>query len=97
MAKFIQCEDAGSGYEFWKVLFNAAYPNVTVVSQKGNSKLSKAAEQINDDGNQYYIMIDTAIDNPDVLRELTRFKKEYIGQRVSCLSLIMLISCLTTR
>ena len=32
--------------------------------------ISKAGEKIDDDGNMYYIILDTAIDNPDILREL---------------------------
>ena len=80
MANFIWCEDAGSGYQFWNTLFKAVYPRMSVVSQKGNSRLSKSAEQISDDGNTYYIMIDTAIDNPDVLREMSRLKKSISGK-----------------
>lgn len=80
MANFILCEDAGSGYQFWDTLFKAVYPKMSVISQKGNSRLSKAAEQISDDDNIYYIMIDTAIDNPDVLREMSRLKKSISGK-----------------
>lgn len=80
MANIIWCEDSGSGYKFWKALFMAIHPDIAVVSQKGNSRLSKAVEQIKDDDNLYYIIIDTAIDNPDVLRELSRLKKSILGK-----------------
>ena len=80
MSNFIWCEDTGSGYQFWDTLFKTVYPQMSVVSQKGNSRLSKAVEQINEDGNIYYIMIDEAIDNPDVLREMTRLKKSISGK-----------------
>lgn len=80
MANIIWCEDSGSGYKFWNALFMAMYPDMAVFSQNGNSRLSKAVEQIKDDDNIYYIIIDTAIDNPDVLRELSRLKKSISGK-----------------
>lgn len=80
MKRYIWCEDAGSGYQFWKVLFKNLYPDIIVETKHNNSQLSKNAENINEDGNLYYIMIDTATDNPDVLRELKRLKKNISGK-----------------
>ena len=80
MKKYIWCEDAGSGYQFWKVLFKNLYPDIIVETKHNNSQLSKNAENINEDGNLYYIMIDTATDNPDVIRELKRLKKNISGK-----------------
>ncbi len=80
MARYVWCEDSKSGYQFWKTLFKAIYPDITVVTQNNNSQLSKAVGEISDDGNIYYIILDTAIDNPDVLRELTRLKRNISGK-----------------
>ena len=74
MSRYVWCEDAKSGYQFWKCLFGTAYPDIIVETQNSNSKLNRAADNINDE-NLYYIILDTAIDNPDVLRELTRLKR----------------------
>ena len=71
LSKYIWCEDSKSGYQFWKALFKEVYPDYTIESKRSNSNLSRSVAQINDDGNTYFIMLDTAIDNPDVLREFT--------------------------
>lgn len=80
MQTYVWCEDSSSGYFFWKVLFNMIYPDFIVETQNGNSRLSKAVEKIDADGNMYYIILDTAIDNPDVLRELKRLKRSVSGK-----------------
>lgn len=80
MGNYIWCEDSASGFQFWKVLFNTVFPNAVVESKQSNSKLSKAAERIREDGNTYYLIIDSAIDNPDVLRELGRLKRSVSGK-----------------
>ncbi|MBP1566256.1 MAG: hypothetical protein J6A58_10930 [Oscillospiraceae bacterium] len=80
MKTYVWCEDSSSGYLFWKVLFNVIYPDFIVETQNGNSRLSKAVEKIDDDGNMYYIILDTAIDNPDILRELKRLKRSAFGK-----------------
>ncbi len=80
MANFIWCEDSGSGYQFWNILFNELYSETTVVSKRNNSNLCKEAANISNDGNIYYIMIDSAIDNPNVLREFSRLKKNISGK-----------------
>ena len=85
MAKYLWCEDSGAGYQFWKVMCKELYPHITIETKKGNSKLCKAAEQITEDNNIYYIVLDSAIDNPCVLREVTRLnmiagrKMIYVG------------------
>ena len=80
MKKYIWCEDTGSGYQFWKVLFKNLYPDIIVEAKHGNSQLIKNAGNINEDGNLYYIMMDTVPDNPDILRELKRLKKNISGK-----------------
>ena len=80
MKKYVLCEDSTSGYVFWEKLFSAVYPEYIVETKKNNSQLSKAVEKIKDDGNIYYILIDSAVDNPDVLRELGRLKKYMTGK-----------------
>ncbi|MBR1763892.1 MAG: hypothetical protein IJ746_00685 [Ruminococcus sp.] len=80
MGYYVLCEDSGSGYQFWKKLFESLYPDFTLETKKNNSQLSKAVERIEDDGNIYYILIDSAVDNPDVLRELARLKKYMAGK-----------------
>lgn len=80
MEKYLWCEDSKSGYQFWRILFKAVYPDIIVVTQNNNSQLSKAVGEICDDGNIYYIILDTAIDNPDVLRELKRLNRNISGK-----------------
>ena len=72
MKKYLWCEDSGAGYQFWKAIFKETYPDIVVISKKGNTGLRKATKGISDDGNHYYIVIDSALDNPDVLRETRR-------------------------
>lgn len=78
--KYVWCEDSSSGYIFWNVIFNTLYPDYIVETKNGNSHLNKAIEKISDNGNLYYIIIDTAADNPDVLRELMRLKRSIAGK-----------------
>ena len=61
-------------------MFNTIYPEYIVETKENNSRLNKAVEQISNDGNLYYIMLDTAIDNPDVLRESIRLKRNISGK-----------------
>ena len=75
MSRFVWCEDTGSGFEFWKKLFEAIYSDIQVESKGNNSELRKAVTKIDDDVNTYYILVDNAIDNPDVLREVNQIKK----------------------
>ena len=72
MNTYVWCEDSKSGFEFWKVVFKILYKDYTVESKKNNSELCKAVSKIVDDENKYYILMDNAIDNPDVLRETQR-------------------------
>ena len=72
MNTYVWCEDSKSGFEFWKVVFNILYKDYTVESKKNNSELCKAVSKIVDDENKYYILMDNAIDNPDVPRETQR-------------------------
>ncbi len=76
MSKFLWCEDSGSGYQFWCTLCKSLYPDITVESKKNNSRLRRAAEEIQDDENEYYILMDKALDNPDVIRENQRLLKK---------------------
>ena len=76
MAKYIWCEDSGSGLQFWKTVFSVLDKDIQVQSKGSNTRLRRAAEKISDDGNQYFILMDNAIDNADVLREVKRLKRE---------------------
>lgn len=81
MLRYCWCEDSKSGYLFWKELFKTVYPDIIVESKNSNSGLNKAADRISsNDGNLYYIIVDNAIDNPDVLREMLRLKKCIAGK-----------------
>lgn len=75
MSIYAWCEDSGSGFEFWKEIFHTLYPNIIVETKLNNSQLRKAAEDIEDGENEYYILMDSFIDNQDVLRELDRLKR----------------------
>ena len=72
MSKFLWCEDSKSGYQFWRAIFAQMLPEMNVESKGSNSLLRKAVCGIEADDNDYYIIMDTAVDNPDVLRE-TRY------------------------
>lgn len=74
MNKFLWCEDSKSGYQFWKAIFRELHSDMTVETKGSNTGLRKAVGKISSDGNQYYIVMDTALDNPDVLREARRLK-----------------------
>lgn len=80
MSKYLWCEDSGSGYQFWHTLCRYLYPDITVESKKNNSRLRAAVGQIEDDGDEYYILMDAAADNPDVLRENQAMRKNAAGK-----------------
>ena len=80
MSKYLWCEDRGSGYQFWCNICGYLYPDITVESKINNSRLRIAVDQIRDDGNEYYILIDAAADNPDVLRENQAMRKNAAGK-----------------
>ena len=80
MANYVWCEDSKSGFQFWKALFKEIHPDFITETQRNNSRLSKNAGKITDDGNTYYIIIDTAVDNADVLRELARLYRNISGK-----------------
>lgn len=65
---YIWCEDTGSGHAFWQFLF----PNCKVEGKNGISRLRRAVACINNNEDQFYVIVDTALDNPDVLREIQR-------------------------
>lgn len=75
MSKYVWCEDTGAGYEFWLKIFEALDKDIIVRSKKNNTELRKAVERVTDDGNSYYIFMDAAMDNSDVLRETQRVNK----------------------
>ena len=80
MAIYVWCEDSKSGFQFWKALFKEIHPDFITETQRNNSRLSKNAGKITDDGNTYYIIIDTAVDNADVLREMARLNRNIAGK-----------------
>lgn len=83
MSRFLWCEDSKSGYHFWRALFQELYPDVNVDTKHGNTGLWKAVDKINADStdeNLYYIVMDTAVDNPEVLRETRRLNASITGK-----------------
>ena len=70
---YVWCEDTGSGFTFWKMLFDTLYKDYIVESKRNNTELCKAISKLkSDEDNKYYVLMDNAIDNPDVLRETQR-------------------------
>lgn len=80
MSTYVWCEDSGSGYAFWNTVFKIMYPEFIVETKNSNTRLNKAIRQISDDNNLYYVIVDTVLDNQDVLRELERLKRSIIGK-----------------
>lgn len=80
MSTYVWCEDSGSGYAFWNTVFKIMYPEFIVETKNSNTRLNKAIRQISDDNNLYYVIVDTVLDNQDVLRELKRLKRSIIGK-----------------
>lgn len=80
MSTYVWCEDSGSGYAFWNTVFKITYPEFIVETKNSNTRLNKAIRQISDDNNLYYVIVDTVLDNQDVLRELERLKRSIIGK-----------------
>ena len=78
--QYIWCEDSASAFLFWQAIFETLHPEIRVESKHGNVKLRKAAEGISEDGNTYYILMDQAVDNPDVLREVNALNKAVSGK-----------------
>lgn len=80
MSIYAWCEDSGSGFEFWQLVFRTWHPEVAVETKMDNSRLRKAAGKITDDGNEYYILMDSFVDNADVLREIDGLKRCVSGK-----------------
>lgn len=76
MSTYIWCEDRASGFQFWSGIIEFINSDIIVESKMNNSAIRKAVESINDKNNEYYILIDNAIDNPDVIREVKRIKAD---------------------
>lgn len=73
MGKYVWCEDSGSGFLFWTTFFHVINPEIVVESKRCNSGLIKAVKHIEEtDENQYYILLDNAVDNPSVLLEVKK-------------------------
>lgn len=70
MVKYVWCEDKGSGFEFWQRIFASIDKEIVVETKKNNSQLIKAVSKIVDKDDQFYILVDNAVDNPAVLREI---------------------------
>jgi hypothetical protein len=76
MSKYVWCEDSGSGFAFWNIFFSFLNPDIIVQSKQNNTGLRKAVAGIIDDNeNQYYILADNALDNPDILREIKKINE----------------------
>ena len=81
MSLYLWCEDSKSGYQFWQAIFRAILPEMNVETKKSNSGLRKAVDKIQPDENEYYILMDMAMDNPDVLRERKYLDDHAKGKR----------------
>ncbi len=75
MSKYIWCEDIGAGFKFLREITDVIDPKIKVESKRNNTELRKAIEHIADGKDDYYVFMDMAIDNQDVLREITRLIK----------------------
>ena len=80
MGRYLWCEDSKSGFQFWRALFHELSPEITVESKGSNTGLRRAVSKTASDGNQYYILMDTSVDNPDVLRESRRLAADAAGK-----------------
>lgn len=80
MATYIWCEDSSSGYSFWREMFQHINPSAVVESKGNNTNLCKAVCNLSDTENQYYVLLDNAVDNPDVLREMQRINRFISGK-----------------
>ena len=80
MKRYIWCEDSASGLQFWNAVFEVIDSKIQVQSKGNNSRLRQAAERISADENQYFILVDSAVDNADVLRELKKIASRYRGK-----------------
>jgi hypothetical protein len=81
MSRYVWCEDSGSGFQFWRAVFSVIDDDIIVQSKGNNTRLRQAAEAIEADGNQYFIIMDSAIDNADVLRELKQLRRGIAGKK----------------
>ena len=72
MKTYVWCEDRGSGFTFWRRIFEVMYAGFIVESKENNAELYKSVSKIENETDEYYILMDHAVDNPDVLRELQR-------------------------
>ena len=80
MSRYLWCEDSRSGYQFLRAVLGELLPDITVETKGGNTALRKAANKIQPDGNQYYIFMDRAQDNPDVIREAKHLINQTAGK-----------------
>ena len=80
MNRYLWCEDSRSGFQFWRAMIRELFPDINVESKGSNSGLRKAVSKINSAENQYYIIMDTAVDNPEVLRENKRLAADIAGK-----------------
>lgn len=80
MSTYVWCEDSGSGFIFWREVFHYIDPQIIVESKGSNSRLRKTVSALQDNDDRYYILMDTAVDNPDVLREVKRIKADISGK-----------------
>ena len=81
MSMYLWCEDSKSGFKFWQAIFRQILPEMNVETKESNSGLRKAVCRIKPDENEYYILMDMAMDNPDVLRERKYMDDHAKGKR----------------
>jgi len=75
MSTYVWCEDSGSGFQFWREIFQTIHPNTVIETKNNNTRLRKAASTVKNDENEYYILMDSFVDNADVLREIDGLKR----------------------
>ena len=80
MSIYLWCEDSKSGYQFWCAVMRELYPDINVESKGSNTGLIRAVRRIESNEDQYYIIMDTAVDNPNVLRETKRLATVIAGK-----------------
>lgn len=86
---YVWTEDSGAGFTFWKEMFAQLFPESVVETKKNNSELVKAVSKLNDDSNRYIILMDQAVDNPQVVREQKRLSTLINGKKnIICIKLI---------
>lgn len=96
MKTYLWCEDTRSGFEFWKYLMQVKSQECIVEGKNGISGLRRDVARISNSTDRYYLVVDYAIDNPDVLREVNAITRAVRGKpnitlvKIPCFEYILL-------